>query len=74
MNVITIRAKHVPRDVAERFTLIPDSHSRSPNWYKIIVMDHVSMEALEQFTDMLSDANSEAAVVTDRVTSIGSAR
>ena len=59
MNVVTIRARHVPREVAERFTLIPDSHSLTPNWYKVIVMDHVSTDALEQLADALSDANTQ---------------
>lgn len=63
MNVATIRAKHVPRAVAEQFTLIPDSHSTTPSWYKVIVMDHVSTDALEQFVSMLPDAKSEAAAV-----------
>ena len=59
MNVITIRASHVPHEVAERFTLIPDSHSGSPNWYKVIVMDHVSTDVLEQLADTLPDANAQ---------------
>ena len=59
MNVVTIRASHVPREVAEKFTLIPDSHSVTPTWYKVVVMEHVSTEVLEQLAVALPDANTE---------------
>lgn len=57
MNVVTIRSQYVPREVAEQFTLIPDSHSQTPNWYKVIIMDHVSTDALEQLAESLPNAS-----------------
>ena len=60
MNVVTIRASHVPREVADRFTLIPDSHSVAPTWYKVVVMDHVTTDALEQLIAALPDVNAKA--------------
>ena len=49
-------------------TLLNDLHSASltrtermisPNWYKVIIMDHVSTDVLEQLADMLPDTDSK---------------
>ena len=47
-NIITIKAKYVPESLANHFGLVPDSH-KHPNWYKIVVMEHVTMEKLNPF-------------------------
>ena len=44
-NIITIRAGFVPSDVAVAFGLVPDNH-QSPHWYKIVIMEHVTIEKL----------------------------
>ena len=44
-NIITIRAGFVPNDVAVAFGLVPDNH-QSPHWYKIVIMEHVTIEKL----------------------------
>ena len=44
-NIITIRAHHMSRETAKEFGLVPDNH-QSPNWYKIVIMDHVTIEKL----------------------------
>lgn len=44
-NIITIRATSLPSDIASRYGLIPDSHA-NPKWYKIVIMDHVTVEKL----------------------------
>lgn len=44
-NIITIRAKHVPEKLATKYVLVPDNH-HAPEWYKIVVMEHVSIERL----------------------------
>lgn len=50
MNIITLRAKDVPAEIAEKYFLVPDSHGEAaPSWYKIVVMDHVDKEILERF-------------------------
>ncbi len=53
MNIITIRAKYVPHDVAAKHGLVPDTHDENPGWYKIVVMDHVEVEYLEAFLNDL---------------------
>ncbi len=47
MNIVTIRAKHVPAAVAQKYMMVPDTHVGEPNWYKIVLMDHVEIEHLE---------------------------
>ncbi len=44
-NIITIRAKHVPHELAEKYVLVPDNH-HAPKWFKIVVMEHVTIERL----------------------------
>ncbi len=44
-NIITIRSKHIRLDVAKEFGLVPDNHA-NPSWFKIVLMDHVTIEKL----------------------------
>ncbi|MGB0526112.1 MAG: pyridoxal phosphate-dependent decarboxylase family protein [Flammeovirgaceae bacterium] len=44
-NIITIKSKHLTPELAERFGLVPDVHD-NPKWYKIVIMEHVTMENL----------------------------
>ncbi|TNE79232.1 MAG: aspartate aminotransferase family protein [Bacteroidetes bacterium] len=44
-NIITIRAEHVPHELAHDYVLVPDNH-QDPSWYKIVVMEHVTIERL----------------------------
>lgn len=51
-NIVTIRAAHVKEDVARRFGLVPDVHG-NPAFYKVVVMDHVTIEKLIPLTEAL---------------------
>lgn len=51
MNIITIKAKHIPHAVAAKHGLVPDSHGDNAKWYKIVVMDHVEVEHLSAFIE-----------------------
>ena len=44
-NIITIKSEHVQTEVAEKYGLVPDVHDQ-PAWYKIVIMEHVTMEKL----------------------------
>ena len=44
-NIITIQSKFVNKEVVKNFGLVPDNHA-APNWYKIVIMDHVTIEKL----------------------------
>lgn len=58
MNIITIKSADLPKTLAVKFGLIPDSHDEDNNWYKIVVMDHVQQEALNDFISELKEFRS----------------
>lgn len=45
-NIITIHSKFVKKSIAQKFGLVPDNHD-NPKWYKIVVMEHVTIEKLQ---------------------------
>ncbi len=51
-NILTIHSEDMPAEVAERFGLVPDDH-RQPRWYKVVAMDHVTIERLLDLTRCL---------------------
>ena len=53
-NIITIAAESVPESVAKEFGLIPDNHA-NPKWFKIVLMDHVTIEKLIPLVQRLSN-------------------
>jgi tyrosine decarboxylase/aspartate 1-decarboxylase len=54
LNIVAIRAKYIPEGLAVKFGMVPDTHTGKPEWYKVVVMDHVVVEYLEQFMSELS--------------------
>lgn len=46
-NIVTIKQAFVQPDLAKKFGLVPDNHL-APNWYKVVVMDHVSLDKLAE--------------------------
>ncbi len=51
-NIITIRSEHLNAAIAKKYGLVPDNHDQ-PNWYKIVVMDHVTIEKLSPLVEDL---------------------
>lgn len=51
MNIITIKAQYVPTTIAEKYGLVPDAHDGDAHYFKIVVMEHVEVEALQLFLD-----------------------
>jgi tyrosine decarboxylase/aspartate 1-decarboxylase len=49
MNIIAIKAAEVPPTLAVKYGLVPDTHGGTPKWYKIVVMDHVELDLLQDF-------------------------
>lgn len=47
-NIITIRSQCLSKLTAQKYGLVPDSHHQ-PQWYKIVVMDHVTIEKIIPF-------------------------
>jgi glutamate/tyrosine decarboxylase-like PLP-dependent enzyme len=54
-NIVTIRADQLPRKLAEQYFLVPDNHG-APQWFKIVVMDHVTIDKLHPFVEGLKAA------------------
>ena len=51
-NIVTIRAKSINSSIAHKYHLIPDNH-HDPNWYKIVVMEHVLIDKMEPLIEDL---------------------
>lgn len=51
-NIITIKASSIEEEIATQFGLVPDNH-HAPNWFKIVVMDHVVIEDLQDLLNHL---------------------
>jgi len=51
-NIVAIDSEAVPFEIAEKFGLVPDNHEK-PKWFKIVIMEHVSMERLEPLIEAL---------------------
>ena len=51
-NIITIRSEYVSNDIAKKYGLVPDNHD-NPKWFKIVVMDHVTIEKLSLLVEDL---------------------
>lgn len=53
-NIITIRSQFIKPELAKKYGLVPDNHHK-PNWYKIVIMDHVTVEKMEPFVKDLQE-------------------
>ncbi len=51
-NIVAIKQRFISKEIAGEFGLVPDNH-HDPMWYKIVVMDHVTLEKLNPFLAML---------------------
>lgn len=49
-NIVAIRAEFLDRSIIDKYGLVPDDH-HNPKWYKIVVMNHVTVDALEPFLE-----------------------
>jgi tyrosine decarboxylase / aspartate 1-decarboxylase len=54
MNIITLYAEDIDREVALKFDLVPKCHGDRNKWWKVVVMEHVSKERLEAFLSQIS--------------------
>ncbi len=49
INIVTLKSKYVSPFLAKKYFLVPDTHDTTPEWYKFIVMPHVSQGVLDEF-------------------------
>lgn len=47
-NIVAIHKDFVSKDIALKYGLVPDNHNQ-PEWFKIVVMDHVKGDKIMQF-------------------------
>lgn len=52
MNIITIKSENFPPEIAKTFHLVADDHD-NPNWFKIVVMQHVTFDVINRFLNAL---------------------
>lgn len=48
LNIVTIKSEELTIELINKYNLVPDNHE-NPNWLKIVAMDHVKMEHIEDF-------------------------
>ena len=53
-NIITIRSSFLTETIAQEFGLVPDNH-HNPNWHKIVIMEHVTIEKLSPLIDAIKE-------------------
>ena len=51
-NIVTIKSTAVKASIAKKYGLVPDNH-QAPSWYKVVIMEHVTIEKLEPLIDDL---------------------
>jgi len=54
-NIVTMKSDLIDATLATKYGLVPDNH-HDPAWYKIVVMDHVTIEKMEPFLDELKES------------------
>jgi glutamate/tyrosine decarboxylase-like PLP-dependent enzyme len=53
MNIVTLKSQYVPKILAQKYGLVPDTHNEKNSWYKVIMMDHVEIDDLLKFVGEL---------------------
>ena len=53
MNIVSIKSHDISSRVALRYGLVPDSHQQEVSWWKIVVMEHVTLQEITKFIDDL---------------------
>lgn len=56
MNIVTMKSDKIPEKIAIKYNLVPDTHDENHKWYKIVIMDHVEIDHLEQLLEELKQS------------------
>jgi tyrosine decarboxylase/aspartate 1-decarboxylase len=49
MNIVTLRSETISEVLAEKYNLVPQRHDEHNKWYKIVLMEHVEVDQMQQF-------------------------
>lgn len=52
-NIVTMKSKYIPKALVDKYGLVPDSHEGEAKWYKVVIMDHVSVDDMVPFVEEL---------------------
>ncbi|GJM62608.1 pyridoxal phosphate-dependent decarboxylase family protein [Persicobacter diffluens] len=55
-NLVTMRAKHLNEEIAQKYGLVPDNHHEA-KWFKVVIMEHVTVERLMPLVEDLKVFN-----------------
>jgi glutamate/tyrosine decarboxylase-like PLP-dependent enzyme len=53
MNIVTIHAQYIPKELVLKFDLVPEQHNENNKWYKVVIMDHVQIDHLMELINAL---------------------
>ena len=53
MNIVTMKSDKISKTIAEKYSLVPETHDGENKWYKVVIMDHVELDHLEQLIQTL---------------------
>ena len=54
INIVTIKNAYVSKELASKYRLVSDNFGGKSNWWKIVVMQHVTQGTIDQFLEDLS--------------------
>jgi len=57
INIVAIKSKYLSTELEEEYYLVPETHTGKNKWSKIVVMPHVTLDILEEFTLKLRKKN-----------------
>ena len=63
-NQVAIESAYVNNELVEKYGLVPDTHGGDSRWFKIVVMEHVTVDVMEPFVQELASLN-EAKALSD---------
>lgn len=57
MNIVTMEEQYVSHEIADKYFLVPEVHNETNKWYKVVVMDHVELDVLNELVEDLKKMN-----------------
>ncbi|HLF50779.1 pyridoxal phosphate-dependent decarboxylase family protein [Flavobacterium sp.] len=66
MNIVTIQAQYITKELEEKYDLVPQKHGKGNLWYKIVIMDHVEIDHLSTFiTDLKATVHAKKGITSE---------
>lgn len=56
LNIVAIKGKHISKTIAEKYILVADTYNGEPQWWKIVMMPHITRGNIDSF---INDLKSE---------------